>query len=65
MARRVDAEVARIVDECYRRAKELLETHRDRLEALTRALLEHESLDEPEILAVVGLEGKREDPVAA
>jgi len=65
MARRVDAEVARIVDECYRRAKELLETHRDRLEALTRALLEHESLDEPEILAVVGLEGKRDDPVAA
>ncbi len=55
-ARLVDAEVRRIVDECYGRAKELLEEHRERLEALAAALLEHESLDAAEIRRVAGID---------
>jgi cell division protease FtsH len=63
-ARLVDAEVRRIVDECYRRAKELLEAHRRELEALAAALLERESLDAAEVREVVGL-GEREATLAA
>jgi len=54
----IDAEVKRIVEECFARAQQLLQTHRDQLEALTRALLREESLGEAEILAVTGLPGK-------
>ncbi len=64
-ARLVDAEVRRIVDEAYARAKDLLVTHREKLEALTAALLERESLDEEEILAVVGLDSMRQTGLAA
>jgi cell division protease FtsH len=53
---RVDAEVRRIVDECYRDALELLREHRAQLDALAEALLERETLDEPEIYRVVGVE---------
>jgi len=65
MARLVDAEVRRIVDECYRQAKELLTAHRARLDALAEALLERESLDAAEVRAVVGLEREREATLAA
>ena len=54
--RRVDAEVRRIVDECYSEAVALLREHRDKLEALAEALLEHETLDEEGIHAAIGLE---------
>ncbi len=57
-AERIDAEVRRIVDECFARAQELLATHRDQLEALARALLREESLDEAQILEVTGLPAK-------
>jgi cell division protease FtsH len=52
---RVDAEVRRIVDESYRDALSLLREHRDKLDALANALLEHETLDEEGIHAAVGL----------
>ncbi|MEZ5102515.1 MAG: ATP-dependent zinc metalloprotease FtsH [Thermoleophilia bacterium] len=51
----VDEEVRRIVDECYDRAVELLTEHRDRLEALARALLERETLDEADAYAAAGI----------
>jgi len=50
----IDAEVRRIVEECYRQAETLLAAHRAELEALARALLEAESLDEREIRKVTG-----------
>jgi cell division protease FtsH len=53
---RVDSEVRRIVDECYSEAIALLREHRDKLDALAEALLEHETLDEEGIHAAVGLE---------
>lgn len=46
---KVDAEIRRIVDEQYARAKHLLETHRDKVEAMTEALLEWETIDAEQI----------------
>jgi cell division protease FtsH len=54
-AQLVDAEVRRILDECYDEAVKLLREHRGQLEALAEALLERETLDEQEILRVTGL----------
>jgi cell division protease FtsH len=54
-ARAVDEEVQKIIDDSHREACRLLREHRDQLDALANALLEHESLDEDEILKVTGL----------
>ena len=51
----IDAEVRRIIGESHEEALRLLGKHRQALEALARALLEHETLNENEILAVTGL----------
>jgi cell division protease FtsH len=51
----IDAEVRRIVEECHREADRLLADHRQQLEALARALLKAESLDEKEIRDVTGM----------
>jgi cell division protease FtsH len=51
----IDAEVQKIIDECHEQAKSLLRAHRHRLDALVAALLERETLDQEEILAVTGL----------
>jgi hypothetical protein len=59
----VDEETRRIIDECYQAAQETLQRERHRLEALAEALLQHESLDEKEILQVTGL-AKRPDAEA-
>jgi hypothetical protein len=54
-ARAIDEEVIRIIDESHEEALRLLTKHRGELEALARALLERETLDEKEILRVTGL----------
>jgi cell division protease FtsH len=54
-ARIVDSEVLRIIGGCHDEARRLLTKHRGELEALARALLERETLDEEEILEVTGL----------
>ena len=54
-ARLIDAEVLRIINESHAQATQLLTTHRRALDALVQALLERETLDEQEILAVTGL----------
>jgi len=51
----VDEEVRAIVDECYQRALERLRENRDKLDALARALLERETLDEHEAYAAAGI----------
>ena len=45
----IDAEIRRIVEESHREADRLLGVHRDQLDALARALLKAESLNEQEI----------------
>jgi cell division protease FtsH len=45
----VDAEIRRIIDEQYALARRLLEEHRDKVEAMTAALLEWETIDADQI----------------
>jgi cell division protease FtsH len=52
----VDREVRKIVDECYRAAVEKLGQHRDRLDRLAKALLEHETLDEEDAYRTAGFD---------
>ncbi len=53
-ARSID-EVHRILQESHAEAARLLEQYRPQLDALAEALLDHETLDEQEILKVTGL----------
>jgi len=55
----VDAEVRRIVDECYQHALEQLRENRERLDTLADALVEHETLDEADIYRIAGIERRR------
>ena len=52
----VDQEVRRIVEGAEREVIELLDRERERLEALARALLERETLDQPEVYELAGVE---------
>jgi cell division protease FtsH len=52
----IDEEVRRICEECLRQAVALLNSNRDKLDALVHALLEHDTLGEAEILTVTGIE---------
>ncbi|WP_284575434.1 ATP-dependent zinc metalloprotease FtsH [Streptomyces sp. 2P-4] len=51
----VDAEMRRIVDECYTEACRLLREHRPKLDALAEALLANETLDEAAAYAAAGI----------
>ncbi|HEY0410768.1 MAG TPA: ATP-dependent zinc metalloprotease FtsH, partial [Candidatus Dormibacteraeota bacterium] len=55
----IDAEVRQIVEECFDHACALLREHRWRLDELTRALVDEDSIDEDQVLRVAGL---RRDP---
>ncbi|HEX8988039.1 MAG TPA: ATP-dependent zinc metalloprotease FtsH [Rhodocyclaceae bacterium] len=46
---KVDAEIRRILDEQYARARQLIEENRDKVEAMTAALLEWETIDADQI----------------
>lgn len=46
---KVDAEIRRILDQQYALARKLLEEHRDKVEAMTAALLEWETIDSDQI----------------
>jgi cell division protease FtsH len=54
-AREIDAEVRGIIRESHEEARRLLAEHRRELDMLAHALLERETLDEQEILAVTKL----------
>jgi cell division protease FtsH len=46
---KVDIEIRRVLDEQYARARKLLEDNRDKVEAMTAALLELETIDADQI----------------
>jgi cell division protease FtsH len=46
---KVDNEIRRIIDQQYALARHLIETHRDKIEAMTKALLEWETIDADQI----------------
>ena len=58
----IDEEVRRICEECLRQAVALLDSNRDKLDALVHALLEHDTLGEAEILTVTGIEAPATTP---
>ncbi len=66
-AQKIDAEIHRIIDECYSRARQILTDHADDLNVLARGLLEYETLTGDEIVALLkGIPPVRtpyEDPV--
>jgi len=51
----VDAEIRRLSDECHTRAVSMLAEHREQLDGLAQALLEHETLDEADAYAAAGV----------
>ncbi len=65
--RLVDEEVRRIVEAAYAEVSDLLRTHRDNLDSLVAALLEHETVDEAVAYSAAGLPRNREvaDPLEA
>lgn len=51
---KVDNEIRRIIDQQYALARNLIETHRDKIEAMTKALLEWETIDADQINDIMG-----------
>ncbi len=52
-AQEIDAEVKRIIDENFQRAKDIIYTHRDKLELIANALLEYETLEGSQVEDIV------------
>lgn len=63
--RMIDAEVQRFLTQADHRAMKILADHRDKLDALARALLEKEELEQPEISAIIGEPVPRTHAVSA
>ncbi|MBB6598777.1 ATP-dependent zinc metalloprotease FtsH [Luteimonas sp. MC1825] len=59
-ARRIDEEVRDILDNAYSRTKAILTEHLDKLHAMARLLLEYETIDVPQIDAI--MEGRDPPP---
>jgi cell division protease FtsH len=63
IAREIDDEIRRVVEEAHQSAKAILVEHREDLERLSTTLLERETIDAEQFLAL--LEGKTEEEVFA
>ena len=63
-AQRLDFAVREMVEAGLESALELTSKHRDRLEALVEALLEHETLDGSEVVRIFGGKAGHDDPEA-
>jgi cell division protease FtsH len=74
IAGKIDAEVRSIIDTCYTDARTLLEANWDKVERMANSLLEHETVEADEVLAILGdkawppnapVEAPVEEPIAA
>jgi cell division protease FtsH len=61
VARQIDAEIRRIIEEARERAKDVLRSHREQLDAIARILIARETLDRTEFEAL--LSGVSEEEV--
>src|SRR5438309_312658 len=59
VAARIDAEVRKLIDEAHTEALEILTENRKVLDRLASALVEKETLDTPDVMAVLGPVSKR------
>ncbi len=61
VAREIDDEVRRIVEDAHQTSKDILSEHREQLDTLSRILLDRETIEADEFIAL--LEGKPEEEV--
>ncbi len=61
-ARSIDSEIRRIIDEQATRARNIVTSQRDKLDALAKALLERETLSGGEVDRALGIEPAEEKP---
>ncbi|HTD38333.1 MAG TPA: cell division protein FtsH, partial [Candidatus Limnocylindrales bacterium] len=54
IAGKIDAEVRRIIETCYTEARTILEANWDKVERMANSLLEHETVEADEVLAILG-----------
>ena len=59
-AEAIDAEVKRLVDEGYARAKKMLEENRDKLELLANTLLDQETMDGRDVEKLLGIPPRKD-----
>ncbi len=56
----IDREVRSIIDECYEKARSILEEHRGKMDMMADALMQYETIDSGQIDAI--MEGKKPNP---
>ena len=56
----IDKEVRSIIDECYEKARILLEEHRGKMDMMAEALMQYETIDSEQIDAI--MEGRKPNP---
>ena len=56
----IDKEVRSIVDECYEKARNLLEEHRSKMDMMAEALMQYETIDSEQIDAI--MDGRKPNP---
>ncbi len=61
IAKSIDQEIRKTIDDCYQRAQDILEKESSKLELIAQALIERETLDSDEIKALV--EGRELSPL--
>lgn len=59
-AKKVDEEVRALLDKAYKETKEILNSNREKLDALAHALLDKETMYAKEIYALLGIEPRQE-----
>jgi cell division protease FtsH len=52
-AEEIDSEVKRLLDQAYKKAKELIEANKDKLEKIAKALLKYETLDADDVKLIL------------
>ena len=61
IAREIDGEIRRVVEQAHRKARDILEEYREQLDRISEILLRRETIDAEQFVAL--LEGKSEDEV--
>jgi len=60
----IDKEVKTVIDEAYSKASQLVETNKDKIEAITKALLKYETLDADDVKIILD-GGKLDKPTVS